>query len=1442
MLAVAVGLAAVLVRGDEVTLPEGYEALLGITSTSGGNQFILTDYVPSSCKIKIEAKVTLTKWGTQGIWCSRTATNKDTLTLFCWEASNYFRPDRNTTTTVYAGKSADLELPVTLVGDYKNLTFSINGVDCGKTMGSGDFTPTTKLGFFASHTNNGSGPGNYAVMTLHGVKIYDADGNLEREYVPVRCVANVGKYNEYGLYELKKDGFCSNFSSASKTFVPVEEVVTCSWTEDEATDSLIMTVEKGVCLLTEADATRITTTTHANLVKRGAGTAVGMPIQAFEGNITIEEGIYRLAHRYDCGADNVGWIRVCDGATLEINGFTGVKDPRAITGKTIYTTGDGYWGMGAIAGGCSWNSCANCRFILEGDSLYRATSEFAFVNYIDLAGHKLTGMQTKIDQRWGTNNAAITNSAAIPAEFDFTNGLLRVEGSSVGTKGKATDGKVCIRGGKPNGTVVLASSTFTSKWPVEIGPNVLYEVRKFSDHSDLAQGGLDGPLTFKGHVELATTVQSGTNSLANIKGTMTGDGDILVGSGWVNFQTTANDYAGTITAARSNALAGDDLRAGICVLPGKVYSASKTVLTNADFEVGSGVAEVKSPLYFTGDAQSRLTGGTYSGERTKLGLIRKTGSGELLLSAGVTVTGRLEVAEGKVRFPSRTEYMPVMGRPGLMGSVTNEVCWSFTSPDKGGIPCVYDTVYPHGNDLTVVWSVMGSRIKGPRTTMVRGYLWNRTGANVTWSFLPHHVDRVWFWLDGEQIFSNTQKDTDVATLTLTPGPHEYVLITTSSATSYGGEYLTWESARGSIYASLPIDFQGRDTKTASDYSIAYDPGDGSLFTTDNKTIDEITDPFWLAEVGTAAFGPTATFDVGGYDYRLETLEGCPTVTDVGTLTVGRQWLLTEACAGSQKALTVSGTLTFAEGCELDLALDFDKASAAMCQALDAGVTIATATALNGMPTLSAELVQRGATLSVADDGKSLVLTLPASRYMRATAEGLELGFSVRGGRPNKEVRLDIYRDGRQIAQKFVGDAYRLADEWSFDGSGYYVVKAVHSARASDAPDETETETETYTFGQVMVPGGTSCIVSAEPAAGEYASIIAAVSALGAGGGKVYVRPGTYAENNATNGVVISEGVQVIGLTDDPAEVVVTRDKSVKMRIFTMNHPDAALRFLTIQDGDQTWNDYLNGNGGNVFVGENGGTIENCIIKNGSTVNAWAAGGGNVALFNGVVRNCTLVGGACSVDTTNIWVNCGGSLLLFQKAATATIVVENCLITGCNTANRSGSAPIGLYGGVKLVNCTVAGNDSNISGGTMLYERNDQLPQIVNCAFFDNTMRATPASDSQLVFCRLLNYRNVDNAATDAELAACFVNCAAPVALNDTCLTTGAPLFVDAANGDYRLTAESPLLNAGYNTSSVEGIGLFDLIGSPRFVRRVDIGCFEYREPKLERKGALLFVR
>jgi len=899
-----------------------------------------------------------------------------------------------------------------------------------------------------------------------------------------------------------------------------------------------------------------------------------------------------------------------------------------------------------------------------------------------------------------------------------------------------------------------------------------------------------------------------------------------------------------VTVSRSNVLASAELRAGIGVMAGAAYSSALTTFENADLDIKGGiVATVSGPLVFTGDDQCRLTGGNYTGERTKLALVRKEGDGELLLSAAVAITGRLEVASGKVRFPSRAECMPVVGKPSLMGSVTNAVAWIFQSPDQGEVPCVYDTVYPHGTDLTSRWN--GSSVYGPRTTMVRGYVWNRTGADVTWTFKSSHADCIWFWLDDEAVFTATRAGS-FATRTLTPGPHKFAFITTSTRTSAGSQYVKWvNSTVGSLYDSMPVDFTGQANPAAADLSQFTDPGDGSLFTLDDTATEDLTDPFWLASIDTMAFAPAAEFDLGGYDYTLANLEGAPTVSDAGTLTVGESWKLDPETLASESKLVVSGNLAFAGGAALGLTIDYDRLALPIVEKLDAGLKIASVTGALDIAnlTLTPELQSLNATLTTADEGKSLVLTVPATKYMRATETGLELGFSVLSGRPYKEVRLDVYRDGVLVAQKFLGDGHALSGEWTFDGSGYYVVKTVRSALVSDDPDETEFVTVQDTFGQLMVSGERTCIVSTEPGDGEYATIIAAVDALGNAGGRVYARPGTYAENNITNGVEIATPVQVIGMTDDPAKVVVTRAAGVPMRIFRLNHAGAALRFLTIRDGSEPWNDYLWGNGGNVLVADNGGSIENCVIRNGSTGSAWAAGGGNVALFNGTMRNCVLIGGMNNQDTANMWANCGGSLLVYQRAGCAP-VVENCLITGCVSAKNSGCAPIGLYGDARLVNCTVVSNGANVAGGVMLSKMNGKAPQIVNCAFYDNTIRSTPAYDAQVVYGIVQTYRNkAENTPTDAEAAACFVNCAAPVTLNATCVATDEPGFADSESGDYTLTATSPLVNAGYNTSTVEGVGQFDLLGSPRFVgRRVDVGCYEYRASKFVRKGSCILVR
>ena len=59
------------------------------------------------------------------------------------------------------------------------------------------------------------------------------------------------------------------------------------------------------------------------------------------------------------------------------------------------------------------------------------------------------------------------------------------------------------------------------------------------------------------------------------------------------------------------------------------------------------------------------------------------------------------------------------------------------------------------------------------------------------------------------------------------------------------------------------------------------------------------------------------------------------------------------------------------------------------------------------------------------------------------------------------------------------------------------------------------------------------------------------------------------------------------------------------------------------------------------------------------------------------------------------------------------------------------------------------------------------------------------------------------------------------------LYTSDPSFRDAANGDYRLTATSPCVNAGDNTKNV---GTLDLSGLDRIAfGTVDIGAYEFPE-------------
>ena len=149
-----------------------------------------------------------------------------------------------------------------------------------------------------------------------------------------------------------------------------------------------------------------------------------------------------------------------------------------------------------------------------------------------------------------------------------------------------------------------------------------------------------------------------------------------------------------------------------------------------------------------------------------------------------------------------------------------------------------------------------------------------------------------------------------------------------------------------------------------------------------------------------------------------------------------------------------------------------------------------------------------------------------------------------------------------------------------------------------------------------------------------------------------------------------------------------------------------------------------------------------------------------------------------------------------------VLVDNCLVA--DTANSTSGAPaLLLRGGAKAVNCTIA-----------------------------HTSRATSAydTDSKFINCVIYNPTGSANSEWGNANGAAYVNCACTVAISGGTnnMVVADPKFVDAANGDYHLANDSPLVDAGDLSAYREsGASMLDLDRSSRTTKRtIDIGAYE----------------
>ena len=236
-----------------------------------------------------------------------------------------------------------------------------------------------------------------------------------------------------------------------------------------------------------------------------------------------------------------------------------------------------------------------------------------------------------------------------------------------------------------------------------------------------------------------------------------------------------------------------------------------------------------------------------------------------------------------------------------------------------------------------------------------------------------------------------------------------------------------------------------------------------------------------------------------------------------------------------------------------------------------------------------------------------------------------------------------------------------------------------------------------------------------------------------------------------------------------------------------------------------------------------GTVLNCIIENNNTNNSIKTGpGGGVHLQSGRLVGCIVKGNYSGGDT--------GGVRLFGKCQ-----LINCLVVGNTATGKVGGVGVESANS-DIIGCTIVDNDQlssnagdNTRCGISCDATSDNGTKLANNIVWGN-------KHNGVVQTAQIYYISHYAAANRVYNAIAHQNTTNGIKLSmsndedDTYLdgdqneqTGRAPHFADPANGDYRLTWQSPML--GRANSSI-AVVTKDLDGNNRNIEGVDLGAYE----------------
>ena len=701
------------------------------------------------------------------------------------------------------------------------------------------------------------------------------------------------------------------------------------------------------------------------LVKEGDGTLVmDTAISGFTGPVVIKDGVLKCDVTLGLGADTTSsHVYVRDGATFFVHRVSDSENIKN-NNRNLHIVGTGHNGQGALnvdkaRKSNSYNPAGiyGKTLYLDGDATAVHPSWAILASPINLNGHTLIVKSADSFSAGGAWCNATYQAANVngPGKMVIDDSIFYLQGNKF--VGNADECEIEIR---DNGGFRFWGSTYTGfTWPfrftgttcwlwgdnvngnmrfnVNSNTNVYYSsavnrVRNpvILENSTLkmrTQSGLvdnwvfmDGPISGNGNINLecdttGMTFPAGRLSLLNPANSFTGTATVDKGLLYV-YEPGSLPSTVNLVVSRSHALN---------------YKLQKPNVVPEYFgaEFLSPNPQTLGPLTFTGVADS----GTYHSGRIQGGSgtfsrIDKQSPNTMEYYSGIG-SPLLNVEGGTVKLPRGPA-------PGLWeGTNTTAIGGIFSASGAStnliarGPNILNNTLFAH------------FAAKASANTSYTGYIWNRTGADATWTFAMSAQQFTRMDIDGVEVMRQRRKTPPddspnddwhkFETITLSPGPHlvhircyTHWLYSTTNMFGATGGTARWPNDFGFVFDKQgrtvnTSDFTGGDySSITSNFEVVLDPGDGSLFT---RSLDEAD----LPHFDEMRFAPGTTLDLNGNAYVAGTIAGLPEVVSTATdalaapsLTITNRFVVNAAdlAADSTRKMSLAMPLTF--GAEADV--------------------------------------------------------------------------------------------------------------------------------------------------------------------------------------------------------------------------------------------------------------------------------------------------------------------------------------------------------------------------------------------------------------------------------------------------------------------------------------------------------------------------------------------